>query len=377
MRRIEKKLSEQLAGRRKSGALRRLELPANLEDFCSNDYLGIARDAGFRKGEWPAAEDNRKPGSTGSRLISGNSGLAELLERELAAFHRAESALLYTSGYTANLGLLPAVAGRGDTILYDQLVHASLRDGIRLSHARHFAFAHNDVEHLADKLSRASGQVFIVVESVYSMDGDEAPLRQLVELAETSGAALIVDEAHATGVFGPQGEGLVVELGLEQRVWVRVHTFGKALGAHGAVVCGPAYLREFLINFSRPFIYTTALPDPLLQSVRAAYAEMKKAERRQQLRGRIRLFRESLSTKARTCFIPSRSAIQALLWPGNEKVRNLAGRVRNAGCDVRPILHPTVPEGAERLRICLHAFNTEKAIEELTSQINQIINEQA
>jgi 8-amino-7-oxononanoate synthase len=372
---IERKIREKLDKRREKNALRTLPGRKGLADFCSNDYLGLARDKTFRKELYRVAGAGPLTGATGSRLISGNSVLAEALEQELAAFHRAPGGLLFPSGYMANLGVLSAVADHHDIVLYDQLVHASIRDALQLCRARSYSFRHNDPNHLRQKLDRAKGNVFIVVESVYSMDGDEAPLEALASLAAEYGAALIVDEAHATGVFGEQGEGLVAALGLEAAVWARIHTFGKALGSHGAIVLGPGYLRDFLINFARSFIYTTALPDHTLHAVRLAYREMARGERLQVLCNNRDRFLRNLTGKARSRFIESRSAIQSMVWPGNNEVKALAGRLQQQGYDVRPILHPTVPKGTERLRICLHAHNTQDEVEGLAVLVNQVVEE--
>lgn len=364
MKELEKRLADQLERRRAQNALRILPGPSQLVDFCSNDYLGLARR--------PFSTEERG-GSTGSRLISGNSLLAQTLERELAAFHEAEAGLLFPSGYTANLGLLSCVPQRQDTLIYDELAHASLREGILLNNARSFSFRHNDLEDLRRKLNRAAGQAYIVVESVYSMDGDEAPLVAIAEMAQTYGAALIVDEAHATGVFGPGGRGMVSELGLEKQVWARVHTFGKALGSHGAIVLGSGALRSFLINFCRAFIYTTAPPDSLWARVRWGYEVMQtELSLLERLRHNIDYFRSGLSPLVRPLLISSRFAIQCLVVPGNDQVKQMAGKLQQAGLDVRPILHPTVPKGKERLRVCLHAFNTELEIDLLCEQFNQM-----
>ncbi len=235
MGRIDEYLAKKLAARKTQNAYRELQLPSGLIDFCSNDYLGLARQ------ELKPSATSLSPtswGATGSRLISGHSLLAEQLELFLAQFHQTEAALLFNSGYQANLGLLSCLSTRHDTIVYDQLIHASLRDGIQLSPAKAFNFAHNDIEDLTRKLQRAKGQKIVVIESIYSMDGDEAPIADILSVCEQYDAQLIVDEAHATGVFGPAGEGVVVARGLQDKVWVRIHTFGKAVGAHGAVVVG-------------------------------------------------------------------------------------------------------------------------------------------
>lgn len=354
------KMKNTLAERQKAQALRQLPQTRGLIDFYSNDYLGMASHPNVKAAILNALEEPLPWGATGSRLISGNRPELEAFESFLANFHHSEKALLFNSGYAANQGLLSCMAERHDTIVYDQLIHASLREGLKLSLATHYSFRHNDLEHLAQKLAIAKGQIFVVVESVYSMDGDEAPLREMVKLCAPYNAALIVDEAHATGVLGPEGRGLVAELDLEEQVWARIYTFGKALGGHGAAVCGPAYLVDYLINFSKPFIYTTALPWHGLAGVQAAYGEMENGLALAQLQDNIRFFVEQIPTSLRVQFIPSRSAIQSMLWPGNEAVRALARHLQEAGLGVWPILHPTVPKGQERLRICLHRFNTKE-----------------
>lgn len=357
-------LQQQLQERRDNNALRRLPDVQRGIDFCSNDYLGFARQA-FAPGSWTSY------GATGSRLISGNHETYNILEQQLADFHQAEAALVFGSGYQANLGLLSCIATRQDTILYDELAHASIRDAVRLSPSRSFAFRHNDVAHLQQKLEQASGRIWVVVESVYSMDGDEAPLAALQACCEAYNAALIVDEAHAVGVFGEQGRGLVAELGLSDRIWARVVTFGKAIGSHGAAVLGSGLLRDFLINFSRPFIYTTGLPPDSLHRISQAYRHLQENTILPVLQQRIRQFRDKIPEQIQA--IPSRSAIHCLLVPGNDAVKAAANSLQSAGFDIRPILHPTVPAGSERLRICLHSFNTETEVEQLCMTLQNVV----
>lgn len=357
----------QLDQRLAQDALRMLPGAFDLIDFCSNDYLGFAKNFGNQ-----AVPE--KVGSTGSRLISGNSAFAEALEQKIAHFHRAEAGLIFNSGYSANLGLLSSIATRHDTILYDALSHASIRDGIRLSPAKSFSFYHNDVNDLQKKIKNASGRIFIMIESIYSMDGDAAPLTEICNIAEKNNAYLIVDEAHSTGILGDNGEGLTVALGLQHQIWVRIHTFGKAIGRHGAIVVGSDTLRDFLINFSRPFIYTTALPEHTLQSIDNAYNKLLNNPAIETLQQNIQLFLQSLSTASKSYFVPSQSPIQCLIWQGNYRVKAFAHALQAAGFDVRPILHPTVPHGQERLRICLHAFNTETEIKQLVNIINTYVS---
>lgn len=360
---LHKKLEERIAAQ----ALRRLQLPRGAVDFCSNDYLGIIHNGWLEK-EAPAGP---RPGhgSGGSRLLAGNYPAIEALESRLAAFHAAPAALLYNAGYDANLGLLSCVPQRGDTIIYDALSHASLRDGIRLSFAQSFSFAHNDLSALEKRLQAAQGNIFVVTESVFSMDGDQAPLAGMVQLCNQFQAHLIVDEAHATGVIGPKGEGLVQQLGLQEQCFARIHTFGKAVGCHGAVVLGSDTLRQYLINFSRSFIYTTALPESSVAAIGAAYECFPHRQpERQQLQHLIRQFQAAAIPFQK---LPSATPIQVVVIPGNDQVKAVAGRLQAAQLDVRPILSPTVPRGSERLRIVLHAFNTAQEVDRLIQFLNQ------
>ncbi|HSZ87093.1 MAG TPA: aminotransferase class I/II-fold pyridoxal phosphate-dependent enzyme, partial [Puia sp.] len=259
-------LNKKLAERKDLNAYRQLQLPKNKIDFFSNDYLGIS------KAKLLSAVDGQlSTGSTGSRLLSGNYPLIEETEKMIATFHDAESGLIFNSGYDANVGLVSCIAQRGDTILYDHLSHASIRDGMRLSFAQSFSFVHNDTEDLEKKLKAAQGNIFVVTESVFSMDGDIAPLKIISELCEKYNANLIVDEAHATGVVGEKGEGLVQQLNLQEKCFARMHTFGKALGCHGAVILGSETLKNYLINFSRAFIYTTSLPEISVEAIKNSY----------------------------------------------------------------------------------------------------------
>lgn len=369
-------LQKQLDKRVSENSLRALRIPSpGSIDLCSNDYLGFARSAELKKiiDTQAATDVDRLNGSTGSRLLTGNSVLAEELETFIANYHKADSGLIFNSGYDANLGLFSCIAQRNDTILYDELSHASIIDGIRLSYSNAFKFRHNDLAHLEEFLKKATGAIYVAVESVYSMDGDLAPLKEITELCKKYNAGLIVDEAHATGVFGKKGEGRVMELGIEKSVFARVHTFGKALGCHGAIVLGDAALKQFLINFSRPFIYSTALPQHSLFAVKCAYEFLEKnSSLSEQLKNNIHFFKENVKKIKDIKLIESSSAIQCIIVSGNEQVKQAAKKIQEAGYDVRPILSPTVPAGSERLRICLHSFNTEQQITGLIKVLEAI-----
>ncbi|CCH56313.1 8-amino-7-oxononanoate synthase [Fibrisoma limi BUZ 3] len=362
-------LRHRLADRQQAGLLRQLRTSDSLVDFCSNDYLGFARSTALKEAIQQAdlTSVHDRTGATGSRLLAGHTVLADALEAELASFYHTEAALVFNSGYDANVGLLSCLPQRGDTLLTDELIHASMIDGARLSYATRHRFSHNDMNDLENKLRQATGQVFVAVESVYSMDGDQAPLHELVDLCDRYGAALIVDEAHATGVYGRNGEGLVVAFGLQERVFARVHTFGKGLGVHGAAVVGPAVLRDYLINFARSFVYTTALPPHSLLAIRCAHQHMQnESTAQQEVHKRVRYFKQKADERLPgTTWTDSASPIQCLIVPGNDNARQVAAKAQQGGFDVRAILSPTVPVGQERLRVCIHAFNTEEEIDRL------------
>lgn len=365
---INKRLSQRL----EDCNLRSLPNATDLKDFCSNDYLGLAHNsflAELINEQYNNFGDKPKNGSTGSRLITGNSVYAEQTEHFLASIFNTDSVLLYNSGYTANLGVLSSIPQKGDTILYDELSHASIKDGIRLSFADRFSFQHNNLEALEKKIRLAKGEVYVVVESVYSMDGDAAPLIDLAELCKKYGAFLIVDEAHSTGIYGKNGSGLVCSLGLEEKVFIRIHTFGKAIGMHGACVAASKQVINFLINFSRPFIYTTALPLHNLVSIRKAFEYLEEhPDLQDYLRNKIKLFKAK--TSEIVPLINSESAIQAVIVPGNEKAKEIAQKAQLSGYNVKSILSPTVKKGHERLRICLHLFNEDNDIINLAELLN-------
>ena len=360
--RIPHKLLFGLEKRASTGALRSLKEFSSGVDLSSNDYLGIARALSEpeRLARLVAECKGAGLGATGSRLVTGTSSTHLELERFLAEIHRAESALLFGSGYEANIGLLSCIASRTDTIVYDESIHASMRDGIRLSLGGSFSFKHNDLDDLRAKLRNARGDVYVAVESLYSMDGDCAPLTELCSLVEEVGAFLIVDEAHATGLYGPCGEGLVVEQGLSERVFARVHTFGKSVGYRGACVIGSAAMREHLINTSRPFIYSTAPDQVSLAFIREAYQLMREASsERARLFELIAEFRRLISEDSKTLeFLPVFGPIQGLVVPGNAQVCKVESALQAQGIFARAIRAPTVPAGRERIRLCLHSFNT-------------------
>ena len=361
-------LQERLDDRESKNLHRSLTLNDSKIDFSSNDYLGFSKLPALKT----KVDSALGAGSTGSRLISGNSGEAEKTEEIIARFHHAEAALIFNCGYMANVGLFSSIANKGDTIISDAYIHASIIDGIRLSLANKFKFSHNNIADLEQKLKRASGNKFVVVESLYSMDGDEAPLQLIADLCDKYHALLLVDEAHATGVFGNNGEGLVSKYQLQEKVFARVFTYGKALGLHGAAVTGSATLRNYLINFSRPFIYSTALPPHTCQQIQIAYQLLPQANR-QPLFDLIDYFKNSVKTLSEYSFIDSPSQIQGIIIGDNTKAKNLSDYLLQKGMYAKAILSPTVPAGTERLRICLHSYNTTSQVDLLLEEIQNFL----
>jgi len=363
------KLLDKLDERRQSDSLRILSLQTNLIDFSSNDYLGFSKSEQLSEQVRKQLEEfQASNGSTGSRLLSGNFPFHQDLETKLALFFKAEAALLFNSGYDANIGFLASVPQRGDRIFYDEFSHASIRDGIRLSNSKSYGFRHNDLVDLQQKIKStdAEGEVYVIVEAVYSMDGDMPPLKELAELSESIGFKLIVDEAHSTGVFGEKGEGVVIDQQLESFVFARIHTFGKALGCHGAVVVGDKLLIQYLVNFSRPFIYTTAMPLHNVLTIKFAVEMLSVTKERERLRTNINYFKEMIRQfKLQDIFISSPSAIQSAVISSPKKVKEVTAKLRQHNFDAKPILSPTVPVGKERIRFCIHSYNTSQEIQEI------------
>lgn len=351
------KLHKKIQDRIEKGTLRSLSSFGGMTDFYSNDYLGLSNElfdsksVGF--------------GSTGSRLISGN--LAEMLqiEESVAGFFNFESSLMFNSGYDANLGLFSSVPQRGDTILYDELIHASVRDGVRLSLANGISFKHNDIDDLKQKILRSNGTIYVAVESLYSMDGDLAPLSELAALAEENGAYLIVDEAHACGVFGESGRGLVSELNLESKVFAKLVTFGKGYGSHGACVLGSSDLIQYLVNFARSFIYTTALPVSVFERNLSVLTSSLISTRQVELNRNIDYFRSIYSSSMLISNL--KSPIQIIEIGDIQSTRKIADNFQKLNIAIKPIYSPTVAEGKERLRICIHSFNSKEEIDTLAS----------
>lgn len=364
----------QLSALEQTGRRRSLSV-ANGHDFSSNDYLALAGSEELAQAIVEAVERGVPVGSGGSRLLRGNHPEHEQLEQEAALHFGSESALFFSSGYAANCALLSTLPQRGDLILHDELIHASSHEGIRLARAPARAVRHNDPQAFADHLngwrrSGGMGRPWLVVESLYSMDGDLAPLAELMALADQFEAFLIVDEAHSTGAFGEQGRGLAETIEGKENV-ITMRTCGKALGCEGALVCASATIRDFLINRGRPFIFSTA-PSPLMAAaVRAALAILQaEPARARRLRELVSFATSCLKSLGACCH---GTQIMPLMVGDPDRTMDLAARLQTAGFDVRGIRPPTVPEGTSRLRISITLNVERKAVAALAETLGELL----
>ncbi|KAG6185450.1 hypothetical protein E4U27_000506 [Claviceps purpurea] len=472
---LDETYSSLLARRALNNRLRTLTLPSpNTIDFSSNGYLSLSSHPAIKQQYLARLVQDSLPllpasssstasplpqshqqtqaqtfslGSCGSRLLDGNSPLAEALEHEIASFHGAPAALLFNSGFEANTGLFGCAPQEGDVVVYDELIHASVHDGVKLSRGRGVAFAHNCVrreggamedglpsleevleglerddredvgeEERADEDERASRDVndvvaeggartkknrgsrgrrtrrniFIAVEAVYSMDGDLAPLQDIVDCVEAclphGNGYIVVDEAHSTGWMGEKGRGMVSSLGLEDRIWARVHTFGKAMGCAGAaVLCSPP-TRAYLINYARSLIYTTALGFPLLTAIQTAYDFLSTGQATPLARNLLALtslahqLLSALSTKyrppVRLLRVPTEAPASPIVPLFSDRARSLARYCQGRGFMARAIVAPTVKKGTDRVRLCLHAGNTEDDVRGLCLAVESWLREE-
>ncbi|KAI1111030.1 PLP-dependent transferase [Nemania sp. NC0429] len=422
---LEATLRQRLARRESQGRLRHLEVPrSDLVDFSSNDYLSLSRDFVVRDAlaAYLRRPDRKSPsigsngrliGSGGSRLLDGNSVFVEQLERKIADFHASEAALLFNSAYDANVGLISSVPGAGDVILYDNLIHASIHDGMRLSRAtRKIPFRHNSViRHVRERTAEpgavgvdgpddlvptlkqlirgdqrvrsGSANVFICIEALYSMDGDIVDLQYVSNIIDSlfpkGNCYIIVDEAHSIGVLGDGGRGLVCQLGLEDRVFARVVGFGKAMGCAGGAILCSSVVRHYLINYARTLIYTTAMSFPSLASIDAAYDYLisgKAEARRRQLKiliqhchVKLKDINERLRPSTSALRVPEGQLNSPIIPLFTRYPRDLARHCQTSGFMIRPIVAPTVPHGQDRIRICLHGTNTIEQIDALSRAI--------
>lgn len=367
-------VDEALARREAQGLRRRMRWIDGAQDrwvevdgrrallLCSNNYLGLANDPELREAAARALRDCGV-GAGASRLVSGSMRAHRELEEALADLKRAEAALVFTSGYQANVGTITALVGRDDEVFSDELNHASLIDGCRLSRARVSVYPHNDMERLGALLaaSRARRRL-IVTDSVFSMDGDEAPLAAICDLADRYGAMTLVDEAHATGAIGPHGSGVVGREGLQERVTVQMGTLGKALGCFGAFVAGRRNLVDYLANEARSFVFTTALPPAIVAAARAAVAIAAREDgRRERLAANAARLHAGL---LRLGFaVPHCSHILPVMIGDPAATMALCGRLLDRGVFAQGIRPPTVPPGTSRLRVTLMATHTDADID--------------
>lgn len=375
-----KKLTTKLEIRKQNQALRQLPNAKELIDFASNDYLGFAQSEIIFNQTHQFLTDNgfKTNGATGSRLLSGNHTLYQEAEDFIAHFHQSQSPLIFNSGYDANVGFFSCVPQKGDFILYDELCHASIRDGIQLSHAKAYKFQHNDfedLERLILQFKTDKSEIYIVTESVFSMDGDAPNLEELTFISQKHQGLIVIDEAHALGIFGNNGAGLVQEMQLQHKIFARIVTFGKGLGCHGAAVLGVEDLKQYLVNFARSFIYTTALSPHSVAAILVAYQNLATQKTPIVLvRDNILFFNQQKNLLGlKPIFVYSKSAIQSAIIPGNEKVKSIALQLQQNGFNVKPILSPTVPEGQERLRFCLHSYNSKAEISAVLETLARLI----
>jgi 8-amino-7-oxononanoate synthase len=383
------KLENKINLRKEKKAFRSLGNSTKLIDFSSNDYLGFSKsETIFDATHQFLVDKNIKiNGATGSRLLSGNHFLYSIVEKQIAQFHQSKTALIFNSGYDANVGFFSSVPQRGDVIIYDEFIHASIRDGIQLSNAKAYKFKHNDVEDLryllerhSELVSESHNEIYVVTESVFSMDGDTPDLVTMSQVINKYSAHFVVDEAHAIGVFGQHGCGKVQELGLEYAVFARIITFGKGLGCHGAAILGSQKLTDYLVNFARSFIYTTGLSPHALATIKAAYKQLvilndREESHQYQLQQNIQFFKsELLRLDLQNVFIESNSAIHCCVISGNEKAKKIANQLSEKGYGVKAILSPTISVGEERLRFCLHSYNSTKEITDVLENLSMFVN---
>ena len=366
---IEQRVRRRLADIDAAGLTRRLRPPSGI-DLSSNDYLGLA-DHPAIKARLAEAVWTQGCGSTGSRLLRGHRDSFEAVERRFAAFKGTEAALYFGSGYAANVGVLSTFLEEGDVVFSDELNHASLIDGIRLGRARKVVFPHRDVKALERviKAEREARQRFLVTESLFSMDGDVAPLSEYGALCRDTGTALMVDEAHAVGIYGERGSGLIERAGCDDSVFLSVNTAGKALGVAGAFVTGSEWAIEYLVQRARSFVFSTAPPPALAEAVDAALtmigAEPERRQRLKQLSARLRV----LLAESGLDVPPGESQIVPVILGDNDRAVVVALALEKEGFDVRAIRPPSVPEGTARLRVSVNVKVSDAALKHFVTAL--------
>ena len=367
---LEQRVRARLSELDASGLRRKLEAPSGI-DLCSNDYLGFASHPRICR-RFAAAAKEMGVGSTGSRLLRGHRTAFESVEQRFARLKGTASALFFGSGWAANLGVLSSFLSDSDVVFSDELNHASLIDGMRLSKARIVVYPHCDPEALSNRLEAepCSGHRFVVTESLFSMDGDLAPLEQYAALQRRRGFSLIVDEAHAVGVYGGHGGGVIEQARCGPETFLSVNSAGKALGVCGAFVCGPEWAVNYLVQAARPFVFSTAPPPAVAAAIDEALNLLKESDvPRRHVRSLGGALRAALDLD------PGDSPIIPLILGSNDRAVRTAARLREAGFDVRAIRPPTVPAGTARLRISLNASLTEGQLGRFAHHLKAILGE--
>jgi 8-amino-7-oxononanoate synthase len=363
-------IAQELSRLKQSHRHRALALPRGI-DFSSNDYLGLSRHPALREAVIVALEESGLAGAGGSRLLRGHHDAHARLEEFAADFFGADKALFFGSGFLANFALFSTLAGRHDAVVFDERIHASVKEGIHAAPAARHRALHNDVGSFEAALRRArengARRIFIAVESIYSMDGDLVPLSELDGIARRHDAVLVVDEAHATGVFGPRGRGLGEAL--QNQNWISVHTCGKSLGVSGALICASADIIDYLVNKARPFIYSTAPPPYLAAAVKRALELVDEEPWRRERVLKLARFAHDTLTGPRGAVFAGSQIIPIVLGE-EDRALTIAGALQNGGFDVRAIRPPTVPENSSRLRISIHADHSEAEILALAAALN-------
>jgi 8-amino-7-oxononanoate synthase len=365
----------QLESLKRGSRLRALG-PREGKDFASNDYLGLAGSTLLHDALREGMALGLPAGSGGSRLLRGNHPAHEALEAEAAAHFGTQSTLFLATGFAANAALFATLPQRGDLVVHDQLIHASAHDGMKLGRAETRAAAHNDPQAFDDaivawRLAGGTGRVWIAVESLYSMDGDLAPLAELADVAARHDAVLVIDEAHATGVYGPSGAGLAYALAGQANV-ITLHTCGKALGSEGALICAPKVVTDFLVNRARPFIFSTA-PSPLIAHMvrRALTLVAAHDDWRADLFARVAQARDLLAPRLGP--VPHATQILPVIIGEDARTMRIAAALQRQGFDIRGIRPPTVPQGTARLRISITRNVTKGDIGAMAESLDRIM----
>ncbi|PLW94043.1 MAG: 8-amino-7-oxononanoate synthase [Marinilabiliales bacterium] len=371
------KIKHLMNQRRENMRVRTLLTPvSDLIDFWSNDYLGLAGNKELQHSFLKHLENRDDQflfGSAGSRLVSGNHPVFDEAEADLALHFNAEAALLFPSGYMANLAFCSSVPQKNDLVLYDGEIHASIKASLRQSHADIRSFKHNDLNDLEKKLKGRQSEVYVMVESIYSISGDMAPLGELSDFCRSHSCRLIVDEAHSTGIYGPAGRGLCVECGIEDSVFARVYTFGKAVGTAGAILTCSNEIREYLINFAIPFVYSTAMPPVQVHSIMYNLNFIKKNEDLvESLKKNLAFFKQSAERNGCNELFSNFHHILNMQTGSDKQAVKLAKALRNHGFMVKAMLPPTVPETESSLRIILHSFNSMAEIENFFLHVKKL-----